>query len=160
MFINNKEESNVHLAQSANNYSSTCLVGVTKYMWPLYFVPQPTSAADMIPHTLQWHTKSLLKSNPFLHPVLYSQTVLPVPGVPLPTSKHWCHSGGNTLAGVALSGLLLKSINSLRPWQMDAISQTTFSNAFSWIKMFEFRLKFHWSLFPRVQLTIFQQWFR
>ena len=43
---------------------------------------------------------------------------------------------------------------------MDAISQTTFSNAFSWIKMFEFRLKFHWSLFPGVQLTIFQQWFR
>ena len=26
--------------------------------------------------------------------------------------------------------------------------------------MFKFRLKFHWSLFPRVQLTIFQQWFR
>ena len=27
-------------------------------------------------------------------------------------------------------------------------------------KMFELRLKFHWSLFPRVQLAIFQQWFR
>ena len=52
------------------------------------------------------------------------------------------------------------TINKLRPRQMDAISQTTFSNAFSWMKMFEFRLKFHWSLFPRVQLTIFQQWFR
>ena len=26
--------------------------------------------------------------------------------------------------------------------------------------MFEFRLKFHWSLFPRVQLTIFHHWFR
>ena len=51
-------------------------------------------------------------------------------------------------------------VNILRPWQMDAISQTTFSNVFSWMKMFEFRLKFHWSLFPRVQLTIFQQWFR
>ena len=40
---------------------------------------------------------------------------------------------------------------------MDAISQTTFSSAFSWMKMFEFRLKF---LFWRVQLTIFQHWFR
>ena len=40
---------------------------------------------------------------------------------------------------------------------MDAISQTTFSNAFSWMKVFEFRLEFHWSLFPRVELTIFQQ---
>ena len=52
------------------------------------------------------------------------------------------------------------AINLLRPRQMDAISQTTFSNAFSWMKMFEFRLKFHWSLFPRVQLTIFQYWLR
>ena len=39
--------------------------------------------------------------------------------------------------------------------KMDAISQTTFSSAFSWMKMFEFRLKFHWSLFLGVQL-IFQ----
>ena len=44
--------------------------------------------------------------------------------------------------------------------KMDAISQTTFSNAFSWMKMFECRLKFHWSLFLRVQLTISQHWFR
>ena len=51
-------------------------------------------------------------------------------------------------------------VNTLKPRQMDAISQTTFSNAFSWMKMFEFRLEFHRSLFPRVQLTIFQQWFR
>ena len=51
-------------------------------------------------------------------------------------------------------------LNSLRPRQMDAISQTTFSNAFSWMTLFEFRLKFHWSLFPGVQLTIFQHWFR
>ena len=41
----------------------------------------------------------------------------------------------------------------------DAISQTS-SSAFLWIKMFEFRLKFHWSLFPGVQLTIYQHWFR
>ena len=43
---------------------------------------------------------------------------------------------------------------------MDAISQTTFSNAFYWVKMYGFRLKFHWSLFLRVQLTIFQHWFQ
>ena len=43
---------------------------------------------------------------------------------------------------------------------MDAISQTTFSNAFSWKKLFEFRLKFHWSLFLRVQLLILHHWFR
>ena len=44
--------------------------------------------------------------------------------------------------------------------KMDAISQTTISSAFSWIKISKFRLKFHWSLFLRVQLTIFQHWFR
>ena len=53
--------------------------------------------------------------------------------------------------------------DSLTHWgreKMDAISQATFWSAFSWMKMFEFRLKFHWSLFLRVQLTIFQHWFR
>ena len=43
---------------------------------------------------------------------------------------------------------------------MDAVSHTTHSNAFSWMKMLEFWLRFHWSLFVRVQLTIIQHWFR
>ena len=53
--------------------------------------------------------------------------------------------------------------NSLTHWSRDkmaAVSQTMFSNAFSWMEMYEFRLKFHWSLFLRFQLTIFQHWFR
>ena len=33
--------------------------------------------------------------------------------------------------------------------KMDAISQTTLSNVFSWMKMIEFRLTFHWSFFPK-----------
>ena len=44
--------------------------------------------------------------------------------------------------------------------QIDAISQTTFSNAFPRIKMNEIRLGFHWSLFLKFELTIFQHWFR
>ena len=44
--------------------------------------------------------------------------------------------------------------------KMDAISQTPFSKAFSWIEMYEFWLRSHWSLFLKVQLTIFQHWFR
>ena len=44
--------------------------------------------------------------------------------------------------------------------KMAAVSQTMISNAFSWMKMYEFHLKFHWSLFLRFQLTIFQHWFR
>ena len=38
--------------------------------------------------------------------------------------------------------------------QMATIFQTTFSNAFSLMKMYKFRLRFHWSLFPRFQLTL------
>ena len=34
--------------------------------------------------------------------------------------------------------------------KMDAIFQMTLSNAFSWMKMYEFWLKFHWRLFLRV----------
>ena len=44
--------------------------------------------------------------------------------------------------------------------KMAAISQTPHSNAFSWMKMVEFLLKFRWSLFLRVQLSIFPHWFR
>ena len=44
--------------------------------------------------------------------------------------------------------------------KMAAISQTTFSDAFSSMKTYIFWFKFHWSLFLGVQLTIFQQWFR
>ena len=58
---------------------------------------------------------------------------------------------------------LLTQVCFLTHWgrdKMAAVSQTMFSNAFSWMKMYEFRLKFHWSLFLRLQLTIFQHWFR
>ena len=44
--------------------------------------------------------------------------------------------------------------------KMAAVSQTTFLKTFSWMKMYEFWLKFHWSLFLRVQLTIFHHWLR
>ena len=43
---------------------------------------------------------------------------------------------------------------------MATISQTTFSNAFSWMEIYEFRLQFHWSLLLRDQLTIIQHWVR
>ena len=50
-------------------------------------------------------------------------------------------------------------------YKMAAISQMTLSNAFSWIKMLEFRLDFHWSFIQfqsnnPVQVTISQHWFR
>ena len=48
------------------------------------------------------------------------------------------------------------------PFSRRHIFQTPFSNAFwnSWMKIYKFGLRFHWSLCPRVQLTIYQHWFR
>ena len=53
-------------------------------------------------------------------------------------------------------------VQMLTHWGRDkiaTISQTTFSNAFSLMKMYEFRIRFHWSLFPWFKLTIFHHWF-
>ena len=44
--------------------------------------------------------------------------------------------------------------------KMAAILQTTFWNAFSWMKKFIFGFKFHWSLFLRVQLIVSELWYR
>ena len=44
--------------------------------------------------------------------------------------------------------------------KMAAISQTMFSDAFSWMKSFVFWLQFHWSLFLMVQMTTTQRWLR
>ena len=46
--------------------------------------------------------------------------------------------------------------NTLTHWGQDkmaAILQPIFSHAFSWMKMYEFQLKFHWSLFFRVTIN-------
>ena len=66
-------------------------------------------------------------------------------------SEQWLHITDTTL--------YVPEWSTLTQWgrdKMAAIFQTTFSNAFSWMKMFKFQLRFHWSLFQRVQLTIFQ----
>ena len=68
------------------------------------------------------------------------------------TSTHW-----------SLEQITTWACFNLTHWgrdKMAAVSQTMFSNAFSWMKIYEFWLIFHWSLFLRVQLTIFQHWFR
>ena len=59
--------------------------------------------------------------------------------------------------------LPVPGVNELTDWgrdEMAAIFQITLSNSFSWMKMLEFRSKFHWSLFLRVQLAIVHHWFR
>ena len=53
--------------------------------------------------------------------------------------------------------------NLLTQWGRDKMAvtfQTTFSNTFSFMKMYKFWLRFDLNLFPMVQLTIFHHWFR
>ena len=59
-----------------------------------------------------------------------------------------------------LTKTLLKSPRGQWVNTMDAILQMTLSNAISLMKLFEFILKYYWSLFLRVQLTVLQHWFR
>ena len=42
--------------------------------------------------------------------------------------------------------------------KMVTILQTTFWNAFSWMQIGVFWLKYHWNFFPKAQLTIIQHW--
>ena len=62
------------------------------------------------------------------------------------------------MSGRLGSGVVKKNYT-LTNWGRDkmvTISQTTLSNVFSWMKMLKLRLKVHWSLFLRFELTIFQ----
>ena len=52
----------------------------------------------------------------------------------------------------------IEALTYLPLYKMAAISQMIFSSAFSWMKTFVFWLKFPWSLFLGVQMTITQCW--
>ena len=54
----------------------------------------------------------------------------------------------------------LSHVNTLQPRRYDRHFADDILNAFSWMKILEFVLECHWHLFPTVQLTIFQHWFR
>ena len=65
-----------------------------------------------------------------------------------------------TLIKLMACWLTTPLVNSFPLDKMAADSQTIFSDVFSWMKSFAFGLKFNWSLFLRVQLSISQHWFR
>ena len=78
--------------------------------------------------------------------------------------KHFiCNVSRCLRPSLSMDGNGLGSQRHQTHWGRDkiaAISQTTYWNRFSCMKMYEFRLKFHWSLFLMVHLTIFQYHFR
>ena len=79
-------------------------------------------------------------------------------------TEHLCYEVIYVMKLVSIITVVMSFLAiSLTHWgrdEIDAILQTTSSSAFSWMKMFEFLSKVHWSLFLRVELTIFQHWFR
>ena len=79
----------------------------------------------------------------------------------LPVKYTWRYGSHQSVPNPTLHFITAKptsiGVNTLRSRKMDAISQTTHSNAFSGIKMFQFRLKFHWSLFQRVNILALVQ---
>ena len=101
-------------------------------------------------------------SNPMIRWSNYESVVI-IPCLSWDLSWNVMYPGGSTEVTSRRSLLLDDRVITLthRGWdKMAAIWQTTFSNVFSWMKMYEFRLRFHWSLFLRFQSTIFQHWFR
>ena len=78
----------------------------------------------------------------------------------MPSNKHQ-HSGNESpMKQISTGNREGFYLSHLPLDKMAAISQTIFSDAFPWMKNFIFRLKFHWSLFLRVQLIITRIWFR
>ena len=69
---------------------------------------------------------------------------------------HMASLGHNDYQSMIQSKVPLNLIHKLKYWSWDKmdISHTTFSNIFSSMQMCKFRLKFHCSLFPRVQSLV------
>ena len=107
-----------------------------------------------------WHYIVPLWGDPMVNPW--------IPLLPRPVMQ-----GFDVFFAVRLKKLLTKQLNCprfetqchpcddnvlLTHWWRDkmvAIFQTTFSYAFSWMKMNDIRLKFHWSFFPKVAINNF-----
>ena len=75
-----------------------------------------------------------------------------------------CTDFGNIFVVIMLSFFFtecIRLINTLRPRQNGLhFADDIFKRIFMHQKMYEFRLRIHWNLFLRFQLTIFQYWFR
>ena len=135
------------------------ILSLEAWKWQIcFFVLQYlVSYADV--HTRQ-HIP-LFSLNLMSNSVTYIRTSIQKSMYPLSHSIKWRLQPSDNPDNISL--IKLERLCHLPHWgrdKMDAISQTTFSSAFSLIKILEFRLRFHWSLFLRVQLAIFQHWFR
>ena len=74
-------------------------------------------------------------------------------------SLSYHHISGNIrkMTSGVVDNFLFQLVNTLCPLFSTRHFQM---HSFSWMKMYEFRLRFHWNLFLGAQLTISQHWFR
>ena len=103
--------------------------------------------------------QSFISLNLFLPKLIRKMVMLTIWMPYPPTPLTGLQLPGRDPVAVYLILLEVLIFNSSPLDKMAAILQMTCSNAFSWMKMLKFRLIFHWSLFPAVQLTIQQHWF-
>ena len=68
------------------------------------------------------------------------------------TNHVYCHRA----APWRYEHIRLEQLTHWGQYEVAAVCQMAYSHVICWIKMYKFRLSFHWSLFPRVQSTIIQ----
>ena len=162
----------VHLQHGLWRYSDTSVISQVQHMqyqdpWASYQIRKIAGCAcagnarNVFP-CRRFQRKPLV-SDPGMH---HGTCVTHVP---------WCMSGSLTCGDrenvPGIPGACAPAI--LRIWQeahchlthlpldkIAAVSQMIFSDTFSWMEMYELRLKFHWRLFLSVLLTISQNLFR
>ena len=92
-------------------------------------------------------------------PILFRVTTLVVVQFPVMISNP-CQTETQPTLTIKTACAAPVCANTLRPRQDSRHFPGDIFNAFSRMKKYEFRLRFHWILFLRFELTIFQHWFR
>ena len=98
---------------------------------------------------LRWHTcTKIWLHNSMASDGLATQGARPSAAMALTSLSH------------SILGFNTGSVNTLRPRQNGRHFPDDTFKCIYLMKIYKLRLQFHWSLFLRVQLTIFQHWFR
>ena len=142
--------------------------GVTRPQWPDDVIQNGPRYLEMFLGTLGVN----LSLFHLLTRVMVTVGYIRATGVVIATSRLYTFVATDVATGRATGSALSifqdgagvwRKINDLTHWSRDkmtAISQTTFSYVFSWMKMYEFSPRSHWSVLLKFELIIFQHWFR
>ena len=121
------------------------------------YVAQPKKLEDCLTHPEQswWLTTVWLNKNFYLRFIYWYLVVNKERVYGLVNTNQSDGVNEMSLHRLNTGFTTLTTLNTLRSRQNVRHFQT-FSNAFSWMKIYEFHLRFHWSLFLRFKLIIFR----